>query len=219
MLIVGLTGGIGSGKSTLGALLAERGARIVDADAIGRAALRPEEPAWRSVVREFGDGILDPDSKEIDRSRLAAIVFSERDKLAALNEIVHPVILSGVADALETLRPTDRVVVVDAALIVDLGLEDEVEVLIVVTADEGSRSERVMRARGMSYHEVRQRITAQAAPEELLAKADIVVPNDGSVDELASEADRVWAVLEDAHRAQRKQRGQRRGETQPSEDA
>src|ERR687884_2222146 len=117
MLVAGLTGGIGSGKSTFAALLAERGAQVVDADALGRLALRPGQPAWHSVVDQFGEEVLTPHTMQIDRKLVADIVFNDRDKLAALNAIVHPVILKGIADDLERLRETDAIVVLDAALV------------------------------------------------------------------------------------------------------
>jgi len=100
MLLVGLTGGIGSGKSTFAALLAERGAQIIDADLLGREALKPGEPAWHSVVDQFGDDVLVPGTMDIDRKRLAAIVFGNQASLAALNAIVHPVIMAEIADRL-----------------------------------------------------------------------------------------------------------------------
>src|SRR5688572_14864126 len=128
MLVAGLTGGIGSGKSTFAALLAERGAQVIDADQIGRDILRPGEPAWHSVVDQFGDEILSPGTMNIDRKQLAGIVFSDPGKLAALNAITHPAIVARIADDLERLRNTDEVVILDAALIVELGLTDTVDV-------------------------------------------------------------------------------------------
>src|SRR5918992_2731597 len=132
MLVVGLTGGIGTGKSAFAALLAERGAQVIDADLLGRDALRPGLPAWKSVVGQFGDEVLSANSMEIDRKRLAAIVFADRMKLAALNAIVHPVIFKGVADELQRLRHTDEIVVLDAALIIETGLESTCDAIIVV---------------------------------------------------------------------------------------
>lgn len=195
MLTVGLTGGIGSGKSTFAALLAERGAHVIDADVLGRAALRPGSPAWHSVVSTFGEEVLGP-SMDIDRARLAAIVFSDRAKLAALNAIVHPVILRAIAERLDALRGTDEVVVIDAALIVELGLDDGLDAVVVVTAPEDVRRARLVRERAMSEDDVRARMASQASEEELVAKADIVVRNDGSLESLAREADRVWAELD-----------------------
>lgn len=196
MLVVGLTGGIGSGKTSLAGMLDARGAEIIDADALGRQALEPGKPAWHSVVDQFGDEILAAHSMEIDRKRLAAIVFADPKKLAALNAIVHPVILSEIADRLEMLRETDEIVVLDAALIVELGLVSSLDVLVVVEASDEKRRDRLVRERGMDLADVEGRIGAQAEPEALRAKADIVVRNDGSLDELERESDRVWADLQ-----------------------
>ena len=196
MFVVGLTGGMGAGKSTLAALLAERGAQIIDADALAHDALRPNGAAWHSVVDQFGREILAPYSMDIGRSRLADIVFSNRHKLAALNAIVHPVVLDGIANALEKLHYTDEIVVLDAALMVETGLDKDVDQLIVVAADVENRRRRVSRARDMSFAEVDARIAAQIDQEQLLAKADIVVRNDGTLEDLAQEADRVWKELQ-----------------------
>ncbi|HEY7874011.1 MAG TPA: dephospho-CoA kinase [Actinomycetota bacterium] len=196
MLLVGLTGGIGSGKSTFAALLAERGAQIVDADVLGHDALEPGEPAWHSVVDQFGDEILSPGTMRIDRKRLAAIVFESDHKRAALNAIVHPEIFRRMADAIDRLRATDAVVVIDAALIFETGLADSCDVIVVVTSTTGSRTERLVRSRGMSIDQITARMAAQADPAALVQKADIVVRNDGSLQDLAHEADRVWTELE-----------------------
>lgn len=195
MLVVGLTGGIGSGKSTFAALLAERGAQIIDADLLGRDALRPGEPAWHDVVATFGDEVLVEHTMNIDRKKLASIVFNDKEKLAALNAITHPVILRGIADRLESLRNTDDVVVLDAALIVELGLAESVDVVVVVTADVDVRRRRLAELRGMARDDIVARIGAQASEEDLLAGADFIVRNDGDLAALASEADRVWAEL------------------------
>jgi dephospho-CoA kinase len=196
MFVVGLTGGIGSGKSTLAALLVERGAHVIDADQIGHDALRPGRPAWHSVVDQFGDEILVAGSMEIDRKRLAAVVFSNRERLAALTAIVHPVIFKGIADALDRLRGTDGIVVLDAALILETRLRNVVNALVVVDTTDENRRRRLMRLRGMSFGDIQARMSNQASREELLDSADIVVRNDGSVEDLAVEADRVWTELQ-----------------------
>ncbi len=197
MLAVGLTGGIGAGKSTFAALLAERGAQVIDADQIGRDALAPGRPAWHSVVSTFGDEVLVPGEMEVDRKKLAGIVFDDPRKLAALNAIVHPVILQRIADELEKLAHTDAVVVVDAALIAELGLRDALDALVVVTTTKQERVDRLVRTRGMSLDDIHARMASQAAPEGLEAHADYVVRNDGTLDDLAAEADKVWALLEE----------------------
>lgn len=196
MFTVGLTGGIGSGKSTFAALLAERGAQVIDADQLGRDALKPGRYAWQAVVDSFGDEILVPGTMEIDRQRLANIVFGDRNKLAALNAITHPVIARGIADHMERLAGTDEIVVIDAALIVELGLDKACDAVIVVDAGAESRKSRLVSSRRMDPKDAQARMASQARPEDLMAKADIVVHNDGSIEDLAAEADRVWAELQ-----------------------
>ena len=195
MLFAGITGGIGSGKSTFVALLAERGAQVIDADLLARDALRPDQPAWHSVVDQFGDEILAAHSMQIDRARLADIVFNDRNKLAALNAIVHPVIFAGIADALERLRESDAIVVLDAALIVETGLHQNLNVLIAVVASPELRRARLNKNRRMTLADIDARIAAQTDQSKVEELADIIVRNDGSLDDLAAEAERVWAQL------------------------
>ncbi len=195
MFVAGVTGGIGSGKSTLAALLVERGAQVVDADVIARDALRPSNPAWHAVVDQFGNSVLSANSMEIDRKRLADLVFGDPRKLAALNAIVHPVVFRRIADDLEKLSSTDEIVVLDAALIIETGLHASLDTMIVVIADEGVRRERLMGDRAMSRRDVEARMASQVSPEKALDTADIVVRNDRGLEQLAAEADRVWAEL------------------------
>jgi len=194
VLLVGVTGGIGSGKSLFSALLAERGAQVIDADAYGREALRPGQPAWHSVLAQFGQELLIPQSMEIDRQALAEMVFNDHDKLAALNAIVHPVLFSAIADSVERLSQTDEIVVIDAAILVETGMDKNLDTLIVVHTDESLRRER-LKSRGMSSADIEARMSSQASSVNLLAKADIVVCNNGSLDGLVREAERVWADL------------------------
>lgn len=196
MLVVGLTGGIGSGKSTFAALLAERGAQVIDADLLGRDALRPGESAWHSVVDTFGDEILVEGTMNIDRKKLAGIVFGDSGKLTALNAIVHPVIMRGIADRLDRLSRTEEIVILDAALIVELGLTDTVDVVVVVTAHIDARRRRLAELRGMDHEDIMARIGAQSSEEQLVSKADLVVRNNGDLAELGREADRVWTELQ-----------------------
>ncbi|MDQ3877756.1 MAG: dephospho-CoA kinase [Actinomycetota bacterium] len=195
MLVVGLTGGIGAGKSTLAALLLEKGAHVIDADQLGRDALRPGQPAWHSVVSSFGEEILAAGSMEIDRKRLAGVVFNDPKHLATLNAIVHPRILSAIADDLEGLRGTDAIVILDAALIVEVGLVRSIDVLVAVIADPKIRTERLRRDRNMSRADIEARMKAQADESDVAGKADIVVRNDGDTADLAAEADKVWLKL------------------------
>jgi dephospho-CoA kinase len=195
VLLVGLTGGIGAGKSTVAALLAERGAQIVDADVLARDALRPGEEAWSSVVEQFGDEILAAGSMEIDRKRLADIVFADPSRRIALNAIVHPVVMRGIADALDLLRSTQEIVVLDAALLIETGLDRDLDLVVVVTASQQTRESRLVSQRGMSRSDVRARMAAQASEADLVARADIVIANNGSREQLAAETERVWAQL------------------------
>ena len=167
----------------------------MDADLLGREALQPGRPAWHSVADQFGDEILARHSLQIDRKRLAEIVFGDRDKLAALNAIVHPMIMKGIADTLDKLRNTDEIVILDAALIVELGLSEGLDAIVVVVADEGLRKKRLAKARGMSDADIVARMRAQANPKEQEAKADLVVRNNGNIEELTREAERVWLEL------------------------
>lgn len=168
---------------------------MIDADLLGRDALRPGAPAWHSVVATFGDEILVEHTMDIDRKKLASIVFSDKTKLAALNAIVHPIILKAIADRLEALRNTDDVVILDAALIVEMGLADTADLLIVVTSDVDLRRRRLAELRGMAHEDIMARIASQASEEDLVEKADILVRNNGDLFDLANEADRVWAEL------------------------
>lgn len=195
MLVVGLTGGIGAGKTTFAALLAEHGAQVIDADQLGRDALRPGTDAWHSVVSQFGQDVLAAETMEIDRKVLAEIVFTDPNRLAALNAIVHPVILDRVGEELDRLRTTDAVVVLDAALIVDTGLRDVCDVLIVVRAGEDERKKRMTGSRDMTSADIAARMRSQSPPGDLAATADIVVDNEGSLADLKSEAERVWSEL------------------------
>jgi dephospho-CoA kinase len=203
MFVVGLTGGIGSGKTTFASLLSERGAQIIDADALGRDALRPAQPAWHSVVGQFGDEILQANSLEIDRKRLASIVFSQPNKLAALNAIVHPVIIKAIADHLERLANTDDIVVLDAALIAELGLDSSLDAVIAVTAPKGVRKTRLQRGRNMDPLDIEARMNAQMNPADVAARADIVVRNEGRLEALVAETERVWDELRKMRDAKR----------------
>jgi len=195
MFVVGLTGGIGTGKSLFAALLLERGAQVIDADALGRDALRPGAPAWHSVVDQFGNEVVVQPSMEIDRKRLAELVFNNPEALKALNAIVHPLIFKAVADELDRLKSSDEIVVLDAALIVETALADVCDVVIVMDSTDEERVRRLQRDRGMSLTDVRARMTSQSDPQVLLRRADIVVNNAGSPEDLAFEADRVWQQL------------------------
>ncbi|MBI4729333.1 MAG: dephospho-CoA kinase [Acidobacteria bacterium] len=195
MLLVGLTGGIGSGKSTVARLLAARGAVVIDADEIARRVVAPGEPAWSKLVERFGREILRADST-VDRPKLASVVFGDPAKLAALNEITHPPVIAEIAARLETLRASAEIVVLDVPLLVEVGGASTADLVVVVTASEETRIERLAADRGMSAEEIRARMRAQASAEERAAAADWLIANDGTQEQLASQVDRLWLALE-----------------------
>jgi dephospho-CoA kinase len=194
MLLVGLTGGIASGKSTVSAMLAEQGAEVIDADHIARQVVMPGTPAWCKIRDHFGPRVLHPDG-QIDRQALADIFFADKTKLALLNEITHPAIFARIADRLEEHHDQDVVVVLDAALLIEAGLSDGVDVVIVVHSPQEIQLERLA-AKGMGERDASDRIAAQLAPEKRLARADIVIDNSGSLEKLGRRVDEVWQELQ-----------------------
>jgi dephospho-CoA kinase len=193
MLTVGLTGGIGSGKSAVVAMLAEHGAVIIDADVIAREVVEPGTPGLAEVVTEFGPEVLTPEGM-LDRERLGSIVFADSTRLAALNAIVHPLVAARAAELQQSADP-DAVVVHDVPLLAEGKLQDRYDLVIVVDATPASQLDRLVRLRGMSEADARARMAAQATREERLAIADIVVDNNGSLEELRARVAEVWAQL------------------------
>ncbi|WP_028647825.1 dephospho-CoA kinase [Nocardiopsis sp. CNT312] len=195
MLRVGLTGGIGSGKSAVSAELARRGAVVVDADAIAREVVEPGTEGLAEVVAEFGEGVLAPDGG-LDRARLGEIVFSDGERRARLNAIVHPRVAERSAELMERARESGAAVVVyDVPLLVENGLGGLYDVVVVVDAPDDVRVERVAADRGMAREQVWARIRAQAGREERLAAADLVVDNSGTREQLAAGAGELWEAL------------------------
>jgi dephospho-CoA kinase len=194
VLLVGLTGGIGSGKSTVARLLEKRGAVVFDADLLAREAVEPGTPGHAAVIERFGADVLAPGG-ELDREALASIVFADPAARRDLEQIVHPEVRRLFAEGSEAYRDTDRVVVFSAPLLVETGMHTAFEVLVVVSATVATQIERLMRQRGMSEPSIRARIDAQAPLEDKAAAADFLVDNEGSLDELESQVDRLWNDL------------------------
>lgn len=194
MLLVGLTGGIGSGKSTVARMLERRGAVVFDADVLARQAVEQGTPAYRAIVERFGANILAPGG-DLDREALASIVFADPAARRDLEAIVHPEVRRMFAEASEAYRGTDAVVVFSAPLLVETGMHTAFDVLIVVSTTERTQIERLMRDRGMSEEKIRARIAAQAPLEEKAAVADILIDNEGTLEELEAQVDRVWEDL------------------------
>ena len=195
MLTVGLTGGIGSGKSAVSRLLVERGAVVVDADLVAREVVEPGTPGLACVVERFGPEVLQADGT-LDRAALGKRVFSDPEALQALNAIVHPLVGERTGALLEQARTSGAPVVVhDVPLLVENGLAELYDVVVVVAASPETQLDRLVRLRGMDEQEARQRIAAQAPLQDKLAVATHVIRNDGPLQELAPQVDRLWHAL------------------------
>ncbi len=190
MLRIGLTGGIGSGKSTVAGLLAARGARIVDADRIAREVVEPGTPGLDAVVAAFGSDVLAPDGA-LDRPALAAVVFADPDARRRLDGIVHPLVRARAAE-LVAAAPPDAVVVQDVPLLVETGQAGSYDLVLVVEADLDTRVRRLV-GRGLSEDDARARIAAQATDEQRRAAVDVVLDNSGTVGDLEAQVERFWA--------------------------
>ena len=194
MKSVALTGGIGSGKSTVASLLAERGAYVVDADAIAREVVRPGEPALRQIAQEFGSEVLAPDGS-LDRGALASVVFGDSAALARLNAITHPRIAQRSAE-LTASAPADALVVYDMPLLVEQGPEALVgwDAVVVVDAPDEVRLERLV-TRGLDRADAQRRMAAQASREERLAAADVVIDNGRDLAHTEEQVQGLWNRL------------------------
>ncbi|RFU22645.1 dephospho-CoA kinase [Geodermatophilus marinus] len=189
MLRIGLTGGIGSGKSTVAGLLAARGARVVDADALAREVVAPGTPGLAAVAAEFGEGVLTADGA-LDRPALAALVFADPAARQRLDGLVHPLVRARAAE-LVAAAPPDAVVVQDVPLLVETGQAASYDLVLVVEADLATRLARLAE-RGVAEADARARISAQATDEQRRAVADVVLDNSGSLADLAAQVDRFW---------------------------
>jgi dephospho-CoA kinase len=194
MLLVCVTGGLGSGKSTLAAMLGRRGAVVVDADELARRALDPGTTAFKEVCDLFGDDVLRPDG-HLDRRAIAARAFADESKRRALESIVHPEVFRGLVEILERHRDTEDVVVFDAPLTVETGFHRECDVVVVVSASLDAQVARATQQRDLTEEDARARISAQLPAAQREAVADIVVLNDGSLEDLDRQADALWEEL------------------------
>jgi len=197
MLLVGLTGGIGAGKSTVSALLAERGAVIIDADAIVRELQEPGSPVLSAMAERFGAHIISDDGS-LDRAAVAAVVFGDSDEARAaradLNGIVHPALQSEIRRRIDDLRASDRVVVLDFPLLAE-NPRDDLDATIVVDVDAETAVERLVSARGMDADDARRRIASQIDREQRRAIATHVLDNSGDLEALVSQVDDLWDDL------------------------
>ncbi|MBI2853377.1 MAG: dephospho-CoA kinase [Chloroflexi bacterium] len=195
MVVIGLTGGIGSGKSTVASILAGMGATVIDADKVGHEVYCPGGPAWQDVVTAFGKGILN-DTNEIDRQKLAKIVFGNPEALAKLNAILHPRMYRMVEERIKKARQRgDKVVVLEAALLIEAGWRLLVDEVWVMVAPVEKVVRRLKDKKGVAEEDARARIRVQLAAEELQKHADVVIKNNGSLEELKEKVGHQWQVL------------------------
>ena len=194
MLLVGLTGGMGSGKSTVARLLEKRGAVVFDADVLARQVVEPGTPGHAAVIERFGANVLAPGG-ELDREALASIVFADPAARRDLEAIVHPEVRRRFAEGTEEYQDTERVVVFSAPLLVETGMHSAFDLLVVVSASTATQIDRLMRDRGMSEDTVRSRVAAQASPEARAEVADVLIDNEGSPEELEQQVERLWSEL------------------------
>ncbi|MEO8292672.1 MAG: dephospho-CoA kinase [Actinomycetota bacterium] len=193
MLLVGLTGGIGSGKSTVARLLAARGAVILDADALARDALAKGTDGFDQVVALFGPEVVAP-SGDLDRAAVAARVFADDRRRAELEAIVHPEVRRRIAERVAREAAGDRVVVIDSPLLVETGAHQGLPLVVVVAASEPTRIARLV-ARGMDEADARARLAAQIPERERAAAADVLLDNEGSEADLEAQVDALWRDL------------------------
>lgn len=193
MLLVGLTGGIGSGKSTVTRMLEERGAVILDADVFAREAVRGGSEGFRRVVERFGRGVVAPDG-ELDRPRLASIVFNDRAALGDLEAVIHPEVRRLIADGIQAHLDTADVVVLVNPLLIEMGTHRDCDVVVVVSVSPETQVVRSV-GRGMAEDDVRARIAAQLPLEERARQTDVIIDNEGTLDDLERQVDRLWDRL------------------------
>ena len=189
MIVIGLTGGIGTGKSEVARILEEIGAYIIDADRLGHSAYLPHSEIWEEVVKEFGDGVLLPD-EEIDRKKLGSIVFNDPVQLAKLNEIMHPRMGQMVADIIEGLDA--EVVVVEAALLLEAGWDALVDEVWCTGASEDEVIDRLKARNGLNKEEAQKRINAQMSVDERKSRSQVMIENNGDLAQLTTVIEKIW---------------------------
>lgn len=198
MLIIGLTGGIASGKSVVAKLLEEKGAHLIDADTLAREAVEPDRPAWQEIVNWLGESVLLPD-QTIDRVKLANLVFNDRRMLEKLNKIVHPWVGSRFIAISEEIkkREPDATLVYDIPLLIEAGMQNMVNHILLVYVPREVQIARLQLRDGLSRAEAELRLKAQMPLEEKRKHADTVIDNSGSLDETARQVDQFWRATVD----------------------
>ena len=193
MLVIGLTGGIGTGKSEVSRILRELGAEVIDADRVGHEAYRPHSQAWREVIDAFGEEVVQP-TGEIDRKRLGAAIFNDPEARAKLNAIMHPRMADMIREKVLQLREQGvEVAVVEAAVLVEAGWGPLFDEIWVTSSGEKAVVERLRQRNNLSEDEIRSRIYSQMPSEERAAHASVLVQNSGSLDDLQREVESLWS--------------------------
>jgi len=197
--VIGLIGGIGSGKTTVAAMLEGLGARVIHADAVGHEVYEPATPGWTAVVDAFGRDILDANGS-IDRKRLGSVVFADPRALKRLNDIVHPLIGEAIERRIAGIRGggSAEPIVIEAAILIEAGWQSLVDEVWLVVAPPAAVAERLKNQRSMSPEEVRRRVAAQLSDDERRAHADVVIENIGSLADLQTQVDTAWRQRVDA---------------------
>jgi dephospho-CoA kinase len=192
-LTIGLTGGIGSGKSSVARILEESGAAVIHADAVGHEVYQPQTEGWRRVTAAFGEGIVKAD-QTIDRQKLGTIVFRDPEALKRLNAIVHPLIFAEVQRRIGSLRASGSTqpIVVEAAVLIEANWLPLVDEVWLVVADKQAVIDRLARQRGLAPHEVARRLAAQLSDAERRKVAQVVIENRGSLEELRGQVESIW---------------------------
>ncbi|MBI4308024.1 MAG: dephospho-CoA kinase [Chloroflexi bacterium] len=192
MLVIGLTGGIGTGKSTVSQMLQELGAVVIDADRVGHEAYRPGTPAWRDIVAEWGKDVLLP-SGEVDRKKLGSIVFNNPQALQRLNDIVHPRMRAMMDEMLGQYRKEGRgVAVLDAAILLEAKWSPLVDQVWVTVAPEETVIRRIQGRNGLPAEQIRARVRSQLSTEERVARADVVIDTDCTIPEVREKVRKLW---------------------------
>ena len=201
MVVIGLTGGVGTGKSTVAKMFRRLGAAVLDADVLAHRAMEPKRLVWRSIVKTFGKDVLNAD-QTVNRRRLAQLVFSDEPRRRQLERILHPVVLREIKRALHRFRRARNVkaVVLDVPLLLEVGAEGLGDALVVVTAPPQAQRERLQRTHGWSDEETRARIAAQWDLSAKAALADYVVDNSNGVDATRRQVRQLWKRLVPANR-------------------
>jgi dephospho-CoA kinase len=197
MPVIGLTGGVASGKSTVSRMLSELGAYVIDADLIARQVVEPGREAWKEVADAFGEGVLNPD-RTINRKALGDIVFNDREALSKLNSIIHPRVIATENEQIKEIqkREPQAIIVLDIPLLIETGGLGRVEKLIVVVADEDRQIERLVERRGLSREEAMKRIRTQMPLKEKAKFADYVIDNNGTLEATLSQVKSIWKDIQ-----------------------